>query len=72
MLRFYVHRVYEKIKFTTRKLLILPKVGKQILTKCYREKFSVGSQIGTGSNKASVSDFRFRPRSTRDLRSSGM
>jgi len=51
MLGFYVHSFYEKIKLTNGKLLRLPKVGRIFLTMFCREKFSMGSQAGKGSNK---------------------
>jgi len=54
MFRFYVYCTYEKMKLINRNLLLLPKVGRSILTQGYREKFSIGSQRGKGSNKTSV------------------
>jgi hypothetical protein len=54
MFRFYAYYIYEKIKLINRKLLFLPKVGRKILTRGYREKFSTGSQTGKESNKTSV------------------
>jgi hypothetical protein len=52
--RFYVHYIYEKIKLINRKLPHLPKVGRKILTKGYREKFIIRSQRGKESKKESA------------------
>jgi hypothetical protein len=54
VLRYYVYRIYEKIKLINRKLFRLPKVGRKILTQSYLEKFSIGSQICKRSNKTSA------------------
>lgn len=63
MLRFYVHRIYKKIKLINSKLLHLPKVGRKILTQGYREKFKIGSQKRKKVIRQ-VLDFRLLPRCT--------